>query len=227
MVGAPISAPQPTRCPLVAPIRQSCRTYSWEAVSMVTSTRCRPSSVGRGPPVAASSWLLSPSPDPPAPGYRRPGRGGACGLPASRLVAAGVSGLLVEGRTFGRCPRWRGLACKCRWPTLSPCRSTVEGGDAVGSLGWPGWPRPRLSSQGTARLQRHATFLSTHLGIGALGSGRGAGSSALSPATAAVGHGPLPGRGQRAWLEGASRPDRGQFAHAATPIGGRAVTGPA
>jgi hypothetical protein len=51
LVGAPISAPQPTRCPPVAPILQSCRTYSREAVSMVTSTRCRPSSVGRGPPV--------------------------------------------------------------------------------------------------------------------------------------------------------------------------------
>ena len=62
LAGAPISAPQPTRCPPVAPIPQSCRTYSREAVSMVTSTRCRPSSVGRGPPVAASSWLLSPSP---------------------------------------------------------------------------------------------------------------------------------------------------------------------
>jgi hypothetical protein len=117
-VGAPISAPQPTMMPLALQPSRLRPRNSHEGQHGHLDP-CRPSSVGRGPP-AAGSWLQSPPPDPPAPGHRRPGRGGACGLPANCLVAAGVSGLPLGGRTLGRCPRRRSLACERRWPTLSP-----------------------------------------------------------------------------------------------------------
>jgi hypothetical protein len=60
------------------------------------------------------------------------------------------------------------------------------------------------------------------------------GSACLAPAPIArrpsrptACHRPPPGSGQRAWLEGASRPNRGRFAQVATPIRCHAFTGPA
>ena len=94
-------------------------------------------------------------------------------------------------------------------------------------------PRPSRSSglprpSATSRLLTHSgTILRPSDAVSTLGLGRGAGLSEPSPATAAADRRPLTSSGRRARLDGESRPGRGRFAVAATPLRGRAVTGSA
>jgi single-stranded DNA-binding protein len=124
--------------------------------------------------------------------------------------------------TSARSPSWKPTRSAPASSGPRP-RSSARVSAAMVNAPKDGSGRPSAAATSTSLRHSERTVLDRRprLEPGALACPR------LSRAVAAAARRDTHHSGRRAWLDGQPRPNSGRFAHAATPIGGRAVTGPA